>query len=225
MTTEIIIKNRKTTKILSESPWPLSLSFNEQNELISELLELASFAPYHHKCAQNYREESQELASCLPFRFYALTTRDCRKLAELIKEQQINAGKVTQMLHTADILFLVTWLPEPNSTSDDLSSIEEEQKFEGTRKNMEHIAAASAAIQNILIGATAKEIPTYWSSGGVLRKNPLRDYLNIPFDEILLGSLFLFPNNSTQSNAKVIEGHLRNEGKRLDTWSKRVDLI
>ncbi len=225
MDTHSIIKNRKTIKVLSDSSWPQNLSIIEQNELIQELLELASFAPFHHKCAESFRENDRELSSCLPFRFYTLRTQNCRKLAELIKAKQINAGKVTQMLHTADILFLVTWLPEPNLISKSEIPISVEQPYDGNRKNMEHIAAASSAIQNVLIGATAKEIPTYWSSGGALRSSPLRDILNIPLEEILLGALFLFPIKSHQSDASIVQGHLRNEGKKLESWSKNIDLV
>ncbi len=223
MQTVSSIKNRKTVKVLSDNPWPQNLSKKEQDDLIPELLELASFAPYHHKCNPGFTKEDRELSSCLPYRFYTLSTQECRKLAVWIKEQQINAGKIPQMLHTADLLFLVTWLPEPNSNLVDLLPEEEQVPFDGSRKNMEHIAAASAAIQNVLIGATAKKIPSYWSSGGPLRKKPIHDLLKIQLDEILLGSIFLFPKHVNQTDAKIIEGHLRNEGKQLETWSKMVE--
>ncbi len=44
-----------------------------------------------------------------------------------------------------------------------------EPGFAVTLTNVEHIAAAYAAIQNLLLAATARGIRNYWSSGGVLR--------------------------------------------------------
>jgi len=89
---------------------------------------------------------------------------------------------------------------------------------------MEHIAATSAAIQNVLIGATARNIPNYWSSGGIIRTEKIASFLKIPIDQILLGALFLFPEDSSTKDATIKTGALRNKGKEKNTWSKSLSI-
>ena len=87
---------------------------------------------------------------------------------------------------------------------------------------MEHIAATGAAIQNMLVGATALGYPNYWSSGGVLRFDPMRTHFNVPTEEIILGTLFVFPNDAESRADEVVPGKLRDKGKEIATWSKKV---
>ena len=56
---------------------------------------------------------------------------------------------------------------------------------------VEEIAAAAAAIQNILLGATAMGISSFWSSGGMTHKPALKDYLKLGADDVVMGLLFL----------------------------------
>jgi nitroreductase len=56
---------------------------------------------------------------------------------------------------------------------------------------LEEVAAASAAIQNILLGATALGISSFWSSGGMTHKKALKDHLGLRADDIVMGLLFL----------------------------------
>jgi len=213
--TDNAIKSRITQKVLADEAWNISLDQTSQNTLIQELLDLAATAPYHYACHESH--STGELSSALPYRFYVLDTNNIRSLAHYIKEEKLSAGKILNMLEAADLLFLVTWLPEPSKN-------EEAILFEGNIKNMEHIAAASAAIQNVLIGASAREIPNYWSSGGVLKQASLKSHLNIPMQEILLGAIFLFPKDSENKKGKIVEGKLRNTGKEKSTWAKNIEI-
>ncbi len=213
-----IIKRRKTQKVLPDSAWPIIMEDAQSDSLINELLELAASAPYHY-ASHSSHTESSELKSTLPFRFYVLDSKKCRITSEFIDEEKIAAGKIKNMLDAADVLFIVTWLPEPTGNA----NVEDEATYDGSLKNMEHIAAASSAIQNVLIGATSRNIPNYWSSGGVLRKAPLRDYLSIPTSEILLGAIFLFPKDAEQRECFIKPGGLRDIGKELSSWSKKID--
>jgi nitroreductase len=56
---------------------------------------------------------------------------------------------------------------------------------------LEEVAAASAAIQNILIGATAMGVASFWSTGGMAHKQALKDYLDLEQDDIVMGLIFL----------------------------------
>lgn len=214
------IKNRKTAKVLANSPWPISLKQETIYETINELLDLAVNAPFHYTCHEQHTLNNK-LNSCVPWRFYVLDSSNSRLLLQYIENKKIKAGKITNMLAAADALFLVTWLPEPHeiSVNDSKTSL-----FNGNLKNMEHIAACSAAIQNVLIGATARNIPNYWSSGGILRKEELSNFIQIPSEEIMLGALFLFPEDSKNREATIKPGALRDKGKEKNTWSRWIDI-
>lgn len=219
MIVDSIIKNRKTQKVIAKEEWSVPFKNKELKGLVDELLELAASAPYHYRCHQIYMN-NDELNSCLPYRFYIADASKCRLISQHIKKEGINAGKITNLLYAADLLFIVTWLPE---TLESNTSKTEINFFEGNIKNMEHIAAASSAIQNVLLGATSRNIPSYWSSGGQLRNKPLKSYLTIPENEIIMGTVFLFPKDVEQKDVKIIPGRLRNEGKEKNTWSKWLD--
>ena len=214
------IKNRKTEKVLADTPWPISENQKELRATINELLDLAASAPFHHTCHEQHTSNNK-LNSCVPWRFYVLDASNCRLLLNHIDDQKVKAGKISNMLAAADALLIATWLPEPKKAS---NSYEEARLFDGNIKNMEHIAACSAAIQNILIGATARNIPNYWSSGGVLRSEEFGEFLQIPSEEIMLGALFLFPADSQQRKAIIKPGALRNKGKEKNTWSKWLNV-
>ncbi|MCW3122798.1 MAG: nitroreductase [Flavipsychrobacter sp.] len=56
---------------------------------------------------------------------------------------------------------------------------------------IEEIAAASAAIQNILLGATALGISSFWSTGGMTLHPALKEHLHLGTEDIVLGLIFL----------------------------------
>ncbi len=207
------IINRKTSKVLATTPWTPSLSEGEREELVQELLTLAAAAPYHYESTAKYRND---LASGLPFRCYVADAARCRAAVDYAAAQEVQAGKISEMLNAAEVLFVVTWLPD---TFGEPVVGREPIPFTGNLRNMEHIAATGAAIQNILVGATGLGYPNYWSSGGVLRFDPMRSYFEVPTEEIILGTLFVFPKDAESRADEVVPGKLRDKGKALDTWS------
>ncbi len=56
---------------------------------------------------------------------------------------------------------------------------------------VEEVAAASAAIQNILLGATALGIASFWSTGGMTHTHALKEHLQLGHDDIIMGLIFL----------------------------------
>ena len=210
------IKHRKTQKVLANNPWIPSLTDGERGRLIQELLTLAAAAPYHYESAGKYRTD---LTSGLPFRCYVADAARCRAAVDYATVEEVQAGKINQMLNAAEVLFIVTWLPD---TFGEPVQGGEPIPFTGNLRNMEHLAATGAAIQNMLVGATALGYPNYWSSGGVLRFDPMRSHFNVPTEEIILGALFIFPKDAESRADEVLHGKLREKGKALDTWSKKV---
>ena len=210
------IKHRKTQKVLANNPWIPSLTVGERGKLVQELLTLAAAAPYHYESAGKYRTD---LTSGLPFRCYVADAARCRAAVDYATAEEVQAGKIGQMLNAAEVLLIMTWLPD---TFGEPIEGREPMPFTGNLRNMEHVAATGAAIQNMLVGATALGYPNYWSSGGVLRFDPMRSHFDVPAEEIILGTLFIFPKDAESRADEVVPGKLRDKGKALDTWSKKV---
>ena len=205
-----IIKKRKTEKVLG------SVTEQKKNPAISynifEWITTAGHAPFHYPSHTTHH--TNELTSVVPWRFFVLNETSCKKLLSHFQEANIEAGKIAQMLACCDYLIMATWLPEPSENADVL--------FESSLENMEHIAGASAAIQNLLLTATSENIPNYWSSGGKLRTPEVFNLLNIPLDQILLGGIFLFPEET--KDTQTVLGAWREKKGSPQTWSKFIEL-
>ena len=215
-----VIRDRRTVKVFAAAPQDEAVNF----AVVEELLEAASWAPFHRGAAKVHLEEGK-LASKVPWRAYVLDAAGCRVMQERLLALE-DKSKVPPMLGAATALVQVTWLPDPAPEVPATEQPAEGAKpllFDPTDKNMEHIAAAGAAIQNLLLAATARNIPSYWSSGGALRQRQHLDLLGIPAGEILLGSVFLFPPGSDQGTDLAFGG-LREQRGSTEEWSRRVEL-
>ena len=215
------IRTRKTTKVLAGDAWEPSLTEHEQKELCDHLLTLAAEAPYHYKSAERYKIGEQ--TSSLPFRCFTLDGATCNALATKLEALDPPPGKILNMLWAAELLVLTTWLPDVFVAQPE-ERIMEPLPFVGNLRNMEHIAATSAAIQNMLLGATSEGYPNYWSSGGVLRQETARNMLHISMEEVMLGAVFIFPKDDVEREEEIKPGKLRKEGKVLGAFSKKVSL-
>lgn len=208
---------RRTIKLKADEKRPLPINSSKVfKKVVEELVELAGKAPFHYTSNEFYHRKST-LAGNEPWRFHMLDSKNCRKLLEILKEGKVvrSSEGIRQMLAAADALILATWLPEPSASST--------KKYYPNVKNMEHIAATGAAIQNLLLAATEKGITNYWSSGGILRKPQVMEMLGIPVQEILLGAVFLFPDPN-EVEAQVITGKNREHRGAPENWMEWVDV-
>ncbi|MEM9279306.1 MAG: hypothetical protein AAGA76_12090, partial [Pseudomonadota bacterium] len=158
--------------------------------------------------------------SPVPWRVYKLDSQTCRKLMS----DMLVAGdmtKIPNMLAAAQFLFQITWLPDPGTIKGDVTA-KEGPVFEGTLRNMEHIAAASAFVQSLLLATGDAGYKTYWSSGGPLRGPELFEKIGIPTTELLLGSVFLFP--SVLENAEIKPGAMAEKRGTLNDWSRWTEI-
>jgi nitroreductase len=210
MHTDDAIRNRRTEKVLSNTDLPV----RDIRSTVDSLLGLAGCAPFHRACEDLHREGV--LNGIEPWRFYSFDADSCRKLKGIIPTE--NAGKIPSMLASADALILATWLPNVGQAE----PIGKERGFVANHFNMEHIAAASAAIQNLLLAATARGISNYWSSGGVLRLPSVFERLDIPTTQILLGAIFLFPKEFGQS--ELATSKLRESRRPPTAWSRWISI-
>ena len=179
-----LLHQRRTFKALGDQANPLPAAIPDKAQ-IEEIIAHAARAPFHYPAERGHREN---LASPLPFRFYLLDRQTCRTYLKKLEADQPQAGKILKMLAVADALVLTTWLPDPAQ-----NPLPEGQVFEGTLRNQEHLAAAGAAAQNLLLLATEAGFETYWSSGGVLAREQCFADLGILTKELLLGAIFFFP--------------------------------
>lgn len=202
-----VIQARATTKVFAEEP----RESTTDRQLIHRMLTAAGWAPFHRPAHKSHCDGN--LSSLVPWRAYTVDSDGCRELRTRLLDAG-DAGKLPQMLAAADGLIQVTWLPDPHDGDDD---------YAPSINNMEHIAAAGAAIQNMLLVATEQGVPTYWSSGGALRQSQVFDWLGIPDQEILLGAIFLFPSDETETTR--VPGKLRDRRGELNEWSRSVESL
>ena len=175
------------------------------------LLKLAHNAPFHYPA---YKDHLTWMTSLVPWRAYGLTSSQCRKLVQKLEYLEVSSGTIGQMLNVAKSTIVMTWLPKKDP--------DRGQLFEPDLKNMEHIAAASAATQNILIGATSLGLRSYWSSGWILKENEQRQLLGIPQGEIFLGVVFIFPDKV--EGVQTMFGKLAKKRGTIKDWATFVEL-
>ncbi len=204
-----VIRQRRTVKVFADNPVAEALD----RHIVEELIATAGWAPFHYPAASVHLK-GNTMNALEPWRFYLLDSTACSNLRQILLEEG-DRTKIPKMLAAASVMILVTWLPHPSKTGNN-------QLFEPTQINMEHIAATSAAIQNLLLAATAREIKTYWSSGGRLRKHEQMEKLGIPSSEILLGSIFLWTDKFT--NLPTATGKMRQKRGPISQWSKWIEV-
>ncbi len=189
-----VIRERKTAKVLGDPDNCTELSPQIAESFISLVrtaVEVAGCAPFHKLAADEHRRG--QLDSPVPWRFYVLDKPACCAVLSHLRSRadtdqdpkwaRAMAKKIPKLLAGTGALVLVTWLPDPSPTGEPALN----------ENNIEHIAAASAATQNILLAAEARNMHTYWSSGGILAEAEVFELLGIPRQQRLLAAIFLAP--------------------------------
>ena len=159
------IKNRRTIKpgMMNGQKIP--------NGHVAALLELADWAPTH--------------AFTEPWRFvvYEDPKAFCQIHADLYKQAAEAAGNFNPNTYNnlvnlgANVSHVVVAIMHRSELSK-LPVVEE-------------LAAASCAIQNLLLGATALNIGSFWSTGGATLKPVMKEYLGLGAEDQVLGLLYL----------------------------------
>lgn len=208
-----VLEARRTEKVLVADPTATPVPPLHDRDWIDPIIAAAGGAPFHHLAPDAKRAGAVE-----PWRVYALDARSCRALGLILMERG-DAGKVPKMLAAATALLQVTWLPEG------VSAPGRSPRFEPTLKNMEHIAATAAAVQNMLLAATARGLSSYWGSGGPLAEPEGFALLDIPTGEVLLASVYLFPPRLHGSDGVTVVGGKHRALRSPSTaWSRWVDV-
>lgn len=210
------LQTRRTYKIIGDLDHPEKADQTARLR-IERILAAAGNAPFHYPCD---RIHQSSLASPVPWRVYALGPDQCRALMQKL----VDAGdptKVANMLAAAQTLLQVTWLPDAGY--EPTANPEKDQPiFEGTLRHMEHLAAAGAFVQSILLAAEAEGFRTYWSSGGPLRGAQVFDWLEIPKTEMLIGSIFIY--GSSLANGEIKPGSMADKRGEVGDWCYWTDI-
>ena len=86
----------------------------------------------------------------------------------------------------------------------------------------EHLAGASAMVQNLLLLLTAHGMGTYWSSGGQFRTAAMYEKIGIPLNESLLAAVFVeFPETQAHELERLQGKHRQ---RRSEAWIRQVEL-
>lgn len=214
-TVAAVIRARRTTKFRVDPDRPLPPPDDSVRSLVEELVDLGATAPHHFPCHTDHQRGP--LDSPAPWRFHCLTGPACRRLMSYVLTLDGLVDKLAALLAAADGLILATWLPDPPS-----APLPPESLFEPTKRNMEHVAGVAAAVQNILLAATARGVETYWASGGPLRRPEVARRLGIAADEVLLGAVFLFPTPDAEQG-EVKPGARRGSAGPRESWMRWVE--
>ncbi len=227
-----LIRRRSTTKVMlpperradREAAWTAG-----HHEALCSMVETAVWAPFHRR-AHEVTHRGGNMNSPVPWRFHIVEGAACTRLLEFLCSQAESQpdskwsrawqSKIKEMLAACGALLQATWLPDPSAN--DAPASADHGMPELTMNNMEHIAAAGAAVQNLLLAADSREWQSYWSSGGILREPEVFDYLGIDRSQVLIGAIFLNPQ--LIDAAREIPGGLREERGELGSWARWVEL-
>src|SRR6202000_2681964 len=69
---------------------------------------------------------------------------------------------------------------------------------------IEEVESVSCAVQNILLGATALEIASFWSTGGMGLPPPMKEFLKLGEDDHLIGVLYLGYTDEHSKGSRII---------------------
>lgn len=140
------------------------------DEQVKDLLALADWAPTH-----GYTEPWR-------FRVYADPSKFCNQHAELYKQSvsfdDFNPSVYSNLFNQGNKASHVILVTMERGNLPKIPVWEEE-------------AAVSSAIQNILLGATALNIASFWSTGGMALKPEMHEFLGLGDQDRLMGVLYL----------------------------------
>ncbi|MPY92248.1 MAG: nitroreductase [Acidimicrobiia bacterium] len=136
-------------------------------ELVERLCRLATWAPNHHRT--------------WPWRFAALTGDARARLGALIGDYQEAAGdpparaeKSRAKYLRAPLMLVVACSPDPQP-----------------RRAVEDRDAVAAGIQNLLLGATAAGLASYWGTGLVVDVPGVRELCGFAPTDVILAAIYV----------------------------------
>ncbi len=217
-----VVRQRRTFKVMGNSDAPVQIdpqSAEKNRAILLESVKSADSAPFH------YDRQCDNVPQ--PWRVNILWHESCQKVASNFYQwfDDVKPGnKLPSMLSACGACVLVSWLPQfSNSISEDAAS-ETIPKAKQIQIDQEHLAAASAYVQNLMLLLTAANMGTYWSSGGQFRTRAMMDRLSMAAPQQLLAAVFVeFPDTNSDEIQRV-PGKLAQARSSPDRWMNIVQL-
>lgn len=218
-----IIKARKTQKVLGDVDH--SIQFTKENVeyyngKVIDSIKTAGWAPFH------YNRAHEDLAE--PWRVHVIWHENCRIIASRFEDwfSDVKAtNKLPAMLSACGALIIATWLPQFRGKAQQLEGVENSIGLPKQIKiDDEHLAAAAAMVQNLLLLLTANSMGTYWSSGGQFRTPKMFEKLGISSDELFLGGVFVEYPETTSESVERVSGKQRNNRSQDHAWLREIRL-
>ncbi len=159
-----VIKKRRTIKpfMMNGSKIP--------DEQITELLELADWAPTHG------------LTEPWRFTVYSKPSQFCHAHAEMYKANtpayEFAQGVYDNLAQQGNKASHVIIATMQRGNLPKIPAFEE-------------MAATACAVQNLLLGATALNLASYWGTGGMILKPAMKAFLNLRDEDEVIGVLYL----------------------------------
>lgn len=157
------------------------------NKTIEQLLELADWAPTH-----GHTE---------PWRFVVYggekVQQFCNDHAELYKkstpEEKFLNATYDKLQHQGDLVSHIILVYMKRGGNPKIPVLEE-------------IAAASCAVENLLLGASALNIAVLWGSGGMTHHPAMKQYLGLAEEDVMLGILYLgyTDDNAAKEGRRIV---------------------
>lgn len=210
-----LIQDRKTTKVFGLPEHPLELSdasASQWNQLVRAAIAAAGPAPFHF--ARNLDSVAE------PWRVTTLWWQACRMLAGELPQvcPDLKPGnKLPAILSACGAAVLVHWLP---ASSDEIA---EPAKREET--NFEHLAAASAYVQNLLLLLTAAGMESYWASANLLDTAGVKQRLGIAAGHKLLGAIMVGYPLPQVAGLERAGGGNRSKRSSVAAWSRELERL
>ena len=219
-TIEQIIRNRATTKILGNPEKILkSADTKKMDRMLHSMTSIAGQAPFHYPADTEHLNSEKD--SIVPWRFYTIASDEKNRLLQKLSEKQDKAldpkwkkawnSKIPRLIAGADAIILVTWLPDSHKDF--------EKKI---ARDLEHVAAASSACQNLLLLAESNDLFSYWSSGGIFKDPECLSMLSISTKQKLLAAIFL--SEKTKIGVTKNEGAWREKRGTANCWTQEIKI-
>jgi nitroreductase len=161
-----IIRDRRSIK-------PVKMNGKKiPDEQVNELLKLANWAPTHGRTE--------------PWRFIVYSgdkvKEFCRQHAELYKShilpEKFDQANYDKQLHNGDLASHIIIAIMQRGNLPKIPALEE-------------VTATAMAMQNILLGATAANLNTFLSTGGMTHHTVMKTFLQLKDEDIVMGLIYL----------------------------------
>lgn len=219
-----VIRERKTAKLLGDPDNCAAYAPKDPevfNAAVREAVAIGGHAPFHKIVSDVHRQG--ETDSPAPWRFYVLEKSACCGLLNFLKEQaqkdedpkwaRAMSTKIPKLLAATGALVMATWLPDPSPMDTPVLN----------ENNIEHIAGAATAVHNLTLAAEARNMMTFWSTGGILQNGDVFEKLGISRNERLLAAMFLAPADEVTIEPVAGE-HREKRGQNWMRWISTGDL-